>query len=57
MSNWGAGLFRQSFNEGAESKLLENIKKLMENLHFTFDQAADALGLSESDKEKYSAKI
>jgi flagellar biosynthesis/type III secretory pathway protein FliH len=36
----------RGIEQGFEIKQLEDLKKLIKNLHFTFDQAADALELS-----------
>jgi flagellar biosynthesis/type III secretory pathway protein FliH len=47
---------RQGVEQGAERNLLENLRKLMQKLKITFEEAADMLDLSESDKKKY-AKI
>jgi flagellar biosynthesis/type III secretory pathway protein FliH len=47
---------KQGVEQGAERNLLENLRKLMQKLKITFEEAADMLDLSESDKKKY-AKI
>jgi hypothetical protein len=57
MSYLGNLIKKDGFKKGAEFQQLENLKILMKNLNFTFDQAADAFGLSENEKAKYSAKL
>jgi predicted transposase/invertase (TIGR01784 family) len=43
--------------QGFEIKQLEDLKKLIKNLHFTFEQAADALELSTEARERFAAMI
>jgi hypothetical protein len=47
---------RQGVEQGAELKDLEYLRKFMKKFKITFEEAADMLDLSESDKKKY-AKI
>lgn len=43
--------------EGREEGVLNSLKNLMSNMHFTVDQAMEALGISAEDKQKYSALL
>jgi flagellar biosynthesis/type III secretory pathway protein FliH len=47
----------RGIEQGFEIKQLEDLKKLIKNLHFTFDQAADALELSTEARKNLAAKI
>jgi predicted transposase/invertase (TIGR01784 family) len=42
---------------GEDNKSIEFIKKIMENLHYTFEQTANLLGLSDEDKAKFIDKL
>jgi hypothetical protein len=53
MCNLSAGVW----NRSAENTLINNLRTLMANLHFTFEQAANALGLSEVEKAEYINKM
>jgi predicted transposase/invertase (TIGR01784 family) len=64
MCNISIGIRESAKEEGRLENQLENdlkqikqLKNLMNNLKLTFEQAADALGLSESDRENFAAKI
>jgi hypothetical protein len=60
MCNLSAGIredgVRDGIEKGAELKQLENLRKLMQKFKISFEEAADMLDLSDSDKKKY-AKI
>lgn len=43
--------------EGIDTGKIESLKNLMQNLKFSFEQAATAIGLSESEKAKYADKV
>lgn len=45
------------FTLGTEHAGLRFIRNLMDNLHMTFEQAADALALSEEDRSKYKKQL
>jgi flagellar biosynthesis/type III secretory pathway protein FliH len=47
----------RGIEQGLEIKQLEDLKKLIKNLHFTFEQAADALELPEEARERFAAMV
>jgi hypothetical protein len=53
MCNLGAGLVEQ----GKETAKFELLNNLIQNLHLTFEQAADALGISAEERKRFAAKI
>jgi flagellar biosynthesis/type III secretory pathway protein FliH len=65
MCNLSAGIRDKAYEKGVEHgveqgfeiKQLEDLKKLIKNLHFTFEQAADALELSAEARKSLAAKI
>jgi hypothetical protein len=48
---------RDGIEKGAELKDLEYLRKFMQKFKISFEQAAEMMELSESDKEKYSKII
>jgi hypothetical protein len=65
MCNLSEGIYRKGFEigiaEGIEisydNARIESLKNVMKNLKLSFDQAATAIGLSESEKSRYANKI
>jgi hypothetical protein len=57
MCNLSSGIREKALQQGLEIKQLEDLKKLIKNLHFTFEQAADALELSAEARKSLAAKI
>jgi hypothetical protein len=61
MCNLSAGIredgVRDGIEKGAELKDLEYLRKFMKKFKISFEQAAEMMELSESDKEKYSKII
>jgi predicted transposase/invertase (TIGR01784 family) len=47
----------QGIEQGEKNKQIDSLKKLIKNLHLTFEQAADALELSEEERESLAAMI
>ncbi len=47
----------RGIEQGLEIKQLEDLKKVIKNLHFTFEQAADALELSTEARERFAAMV
>jgi predicted transposase YdaD len=57
---WNRGVLygkEEGIEIGEDNKSIEYIRKIMEKLHYTFEQAANLLGLSEEDKAKYIDKL
>ncbi|WP_418489363.1 hypothetical protein [Frisingicoccus sp.] len=48
---------REGLEEGAEIERLESIKKLMETMEWSVEQAMDALKMPETQRQKYMDKI
>ena len=44
-------------NEGKETERLSSIRNIMETLHFTAQQAMDALKIPQEEQSKYAALI
>jgi hypothetical protein len=57
MCNLSAGIREDGVRKGAELKDLEYLRKFMKKFNISFEQAAEMMELSESDKEKYSKII
>ena len=48
---------REGLTEGKEAERLESIKKLMETMGWTAEQAMDALQIPAEEREKYRDKM
>jgi hypothetical protein len=61
MCNLSAGIredaLKQGVEQGAELKDLEYLRKFMKKFKISFEEAAEMMELSDSDKEKYSKII
>ena len=47
----------KGIEKGAESNLLDNLKKIMTGLNYTAQQAMDLLQVPAADRPKYMAKL
>ena len=47
----------KGIEKGAESNLLDNLKKIMAGLNYTAQQAMDLLQVPAADRPKYMAKL
>ena len=50
-------VFKDEFEEHEKNTLLENIRKMMANLHLTAKQAMDALEIPEEKQREYAPLI
>jgi flagellar biosynthesis/type III secretory pathway protein FliH len=65
MCNLSEGLWNRAYKEGYEigykegrkEQLIICLKAIIKNLHFTFEQAANVLELSEEEKAEYINKM
>ena len=54
MCSLSQGVENRGIRKGREEEKLHSIRSLMEKLGFTMKQAMDALGVPESEQEKYA---
>lgn len=61
MCNLSDGVWNEAMEKGVEQGIeqgiLTSLKNLMNNMHWTAEQAVEALGISEEDKPKYSSLL
>lgn len=57
MCNLSKGVREEGKIEGKNEGLMQSIVNLMKNLRFTMEQAMEALGISESEQQKYKDMI
>lgn len=57
MCNLGESVYQQGIEKGIERQLISSIKSLMTTLHFTLEQAMDALQVDPKDRSKISSMI